>query len=232
MSIKVMTAVWEYSQHKGSNLLVLLAIADHAHDDGRDAYPSIKALAKKTRMVQRGIYRIIAELVASGELLVEKNASPKRTNLYQVMVKSLHPDVHDRVNEDSLNDEPPFTPGVNPHERQTVIEPLSEPSILTQGVWPDWYSDLWSIPGFTLGLDHCQIWLDQNQISLSTANQTAAAVKGKWPGPKTRPYTDAWATFRSWINRAPQGSNNGNNAERPSEKPSPFANYGVRSDDL
>jgi len=34
MSIKVMSYVWEASKAKGSELLLLLAIADHAADDG------------------------------------------------------------------------------------------------------------------------------------------------------------------------------------------------------
>ncbi len=34
MSIKIMSAVWRYSKAKGSALLVLLAIADFANDQG------------------------------------------------------------------------------------------------------------------------------------------------------------------------------------------------------
>ena len=45
MSVRYMSMVWEYSQHKGVQLLLLLAIADHCNDDGL-AYPSIGRLAK------------------------------------------------------------------------------------------------------------------------------------------------------------------------------------------
>jgi hypothetical protein len=34
MSIRVMTKVWDHSTQKGSTLLLLLALADHAADDG------------------------------------------------------------------------------------------------------------------------------------------------------------------------------------------------------
>ena len=34
MSIRVMTQVWDTSEQKGSALLLLLALADHAADDG------------------------------------------------------------------------------------------------------------------------------------------------------------------------------------------------------
>jgi hypothetical protein len=46
MSIHIMTQVWERSQHKGRALLLILAIADNANDQGL-AYPSAKTLAKK-----------------------------------------------------------------------------------------------------------------------------------------------------------------------------------------
>src|ERR671931_438908 len=50
MSIKVMNWVWDNSPTKGTELLMLLAIADNAADDGGNAYPSIRTLARKTRL--------------------------------------------------------------------------------------------------------------------------------------------------------------------------------------
>jgi len=35
MSVRTMARVWEQSQHAGTNLLMLLAIADFADDDGQ-----------------------------------------------------------------------------------------------------------------------------------------------------------------------------------------------------
>ena len=46
MAVKMTSAIWEYSQAKGSELLVMLAIADNADDHGK-AYPSIQYIAKK-----------------------------------------------------------------------------------------------------------------------------------------------------------------------------------------
>jgi hypothetical protein len=42
MSIKVMSLVWEKSQAKGKELLLMLAIADFA-DDWGEAFPGIKS---------------------------------------------------------------------------------------------------------------------------------------------------------------------------------------------
>ena len=45
-----MSWVIEKSSQKGSNLLVLLMIANHAHTDGTGAYPAIPTLAAESRL--------------------------------------------------------------------------------------------------------------------------------------------------------------------------------------
>lgn len=50
MSIKCMVYVFWNSQSSGNDRLVLLAIADEADDEGRDAFPSIRRIATKTRL--------------------------------------------------------------------------------------------------------------------------------------------------------------------------------------
>lgn len=49
MSIRTMARVWDQSQHSGSELLMLLALADFADDDG-NSYPAVPTLAAKCRM--------------------------------------------------------------------------------------------------------------------------------------------------------------------------------------
>ena len=83
MSIAVMNRVWLSSQCKGGPLLVLLAIADCADDEGV-AYPGEKYLAKKARMTDRNVRYSVAYLIAKGELSVEVGAGPQGTNLYTV----------------------------------------------------------------------------------------------------------------------------------------------------
>ncbi|MCA1668316.1 MAG: helix-turn-helix domain-containing protein [Thermomicrobia bacterium] len=86
MSARASGQVWKLSQHKGSELLVLLAIADNAKDDGRDAWPGIPELARKTRLTERNIQLILRKLEISGELVIERNAGPHRSNLYHLML--------------------------------------------------------------------------------------------------------------------------------------------------
>ena len=72
MSIKVMSHVWEHSQSKGTELLLLLAIADHAADDGY-CWPNLETLAGKIRMATRTVRRCVKELEACGELYVMRS---------------------------------------------------------------------------------------------------------------------------------------------------------------
>lgn len=73
MSHQAQTWVINHSRHKGSNLLVMLLIANHAHSDGSNAFPSLDTLAAEARMSVRQIARIIDKLEASQELKVMRS---------------------------------------------------------------------------------------------------------------------------------------------------------------
>ena len=90
MSVRTMAAVWESSQHSGTNLLMLLAIADFADDDGR-AFPSVGKLATICRMSKRNAQDRLRELAESGELTIKKNQGPppKFPNLFMINLKHL-----------------------------------------------------------------------------------------------------------------------------------------------
>lgn len=83
MSISRMTAVWSQSTHTGGDLLLLLALADAANDDGH-CWPGIDELKKKTRQSEATVIRDTRRLEASGELLVDHNR--RRGNSYLVVV--------------------------------------------------------------------------------------------------------------------------------------------------
>lgn len=90
MSISVMSEVWNKSQHSGSELLMLLAIADFSDDHGK-AYPSVSTLSTKCRMSRRNVQYVINNLKSSGELTVsiKKGPPPKFPNLYRVNLNAL-----------------------------------------------------------------------------------------------------------------------------------------------
>lgn len=88
MSIAAMTAVWKDAPVSGSELLLLLAIADMANDD-YECWPSIKHLAQKVRVTERQVKRLLDKLVLN-ELIEKKMHNGKgkykgwETNLYVV----------------------------------------------------------------------------------------------------------------------------------------------------
>jgi len=64
-----MSNVWDHSTQKGSPLLLLLALADHAADDGF-CWPGIPRLAQKIRMSERSVTRLLKSLEDDGDLHV------------------------------------------------------------------------------------------------------------------------------------------------------------------
>jgi len=90
MSIKVMTKVWDQSKQKGSALLLLLAISDHAADDGY-CWPGIKTLASKIRMSERSVMRLVKSMEEDDELYVVRGNA---NNRYVVTVGMTKDDLH------------------------------------------------------------------------------------------------------------------------------------------
>lgn len=92
-----MSAVWESAPvDSASELLVLLTIADHADDDGENAYPGIARIAHRCRLSERRVQQIIKLLEERGLVMVEKQAggslglrSDRRPNRYAVTINGV-----------------------------------------------------------------------------------------------------------------------------------------------
>jgi hypothetical protein len=67
VSIEIMSQVWKQAQLAGTELLVLLAVADHARDDGF-CWPSIPYVAEKARLSKRQAQRVLHKLTEAGYL--------------------------------------------------------------------------------------------------------------------------------------------------------------------
>ncbi len=85
MSIEIMTRVWKQSKQGGSQLLLLLAIADNANDGGF-AWPGQKYLADKIRMNKKSIPRLTKKLQEAGELFIHNRAEAGKVTQYIVTV--------------------------------------------------------------------------------------------------------------------------------------------------
>lgn len=86
MAINVMTWVWNHSRSRHGARLVLLAVADSASSDGGNAFPSVAELMRKSNLGERAVQTAIADLVALGELHVDRNGGPKGCNRYRVVM--------------------------------------------------------------------------------------------------------------------------------------------------
>ncbi len=86
-----MTDVWTYSKAAGTDLLVLLALADMANDDG-ECWPSMTTIARRSRLAPRNARLRIRSLEILGEVLVIHGAGTSsskgglRSNRYRVTV--------------------------------------------------------------------------------------------------------------------------------------------------
>jgi hypothetical protein len=88
MSVRCIARVLEESRHAGTELLMLVVLADYSDDDG-NSYPAVASLARKCRMTSRNANYILSALQTSGELLVLKNEGPKGTNRYRIVLSAL-----------------------------------------------------------------------------------------------------------------------------------------------
>jgi len=88
LSIKVMSLVWERSEATSTHLLVMLAMADFADDDGL-AWPSYDRIGLKIRQSGRNAKRIVKQLLDTDELSLVQSGSRGQSNQYRVEVTAL-----------------------------------------------------------------------------------------------------------------------------------------------
>lgn len=116
--------VFAHSKSTGSARLIMLALADVAHDSGEiSAYPrSHKILAKKANVHEATVKKAIDALVALGELTVTERGDGRRSSDYRITIegaRSATPAVADDTPRDSETrpqgepDAPPISPSLS-----------------------------------------------------------------------------------------------------------------------
>src|SRR4028118_2146426 len=75
MGIEHLAAVWEHSRQSGSNLVVLLAIASYSDHNGEWVIDQA-TLQRRTRLGNRRVRQLLAELVNAGALAVASPPAP------------------------------------------------------------------------------------------------------------------------------------------------------------
>jgi hypothetical protein len=151
MSVKAMGLVWDLECPKKYNGLmfrpshkfVLLAYADHADHNGKNIWPAVPTIARKTGFDDRSVQRLTNDLDVMG-LLVEDGQGPRGTNKWYLPYDegggrlSPRQTVTGDKSEDSLGDIPsgdiPSGDSVPPELKEP--EPsLSEEEEILQKIW-------------------------------------------------------------------------------------------------
>lgn len=138
MSISAMNHVWVNSPSSGGRLVVLLALADHANDDWI-AWPKLPALAKKSRLSERQVERVLKALEKDGEI----EAPPLR------QVGKDHPfRIRQNVGDGSstpATGQPDTGDAANPTRASgPCIEPSEEPSNRTPSARESEIQEVWN----------------------------------------------------------------------------------------
>lgn len=140
MSIKVSSLVWQNGPDKSPDMLMLLAIADNADDDGT-AWPSIETLARKCRVDRRTAQRTVRRLETDGWLSTVTGGGTRGgrevgiPNRYRIDVHRLStaaptpPSSNSGV--DDSQQRRSGAPKAAPTPQEPSLEPPEEPSLTT-----------------------------------------------------------------------------------------------------
>jgi hypothetical protein len=90
LSIKIMSWVWENSPYEGSALLIHLALADHANDDGT-CWPSQTGIAGKARCSDRYVRQVTSQMIDDGLLQIEVSSNGRTNHRYKVIHRNSVP---------------------------------------------------------------------------------------------------------------------------------------------
>jgi biotin operon repressor len=72
--------------------LTLLALVDHAHDDGTEIYAGQRRIARKVGCSERTVRRVVEKLETDGWLIATPRLGSRGTNRYRIALEKL-PDV-------------------------------------------------------------------------------------------------------------------------------------------
>ncbi len=141
MSVQLMAAVFERGPSNPHLRLLMLAIADHADDEGL-AWPGVERLAAKCAVSARSVQRSLQQLEAAGWLVIEHGKGRGNTNLYRLAVDRLlmpppqrKGDAHDthswvqKGDAGSAKGDVHAIETVTPASPETSVVNLQEPSI-------------------------------------------------------------------------------------------------------
>jgi hypothetical protein len=194
MSIEAVSLVLNNSRATGRAKLVLLGIANHLGDHG--AWPSISTLARYANASERSVKRDIQELVELGELKVELQNAPTKTqyktNLYWITIGSGVTDSASGVTDWVSRGDSSGKSGVTPVGTQNINITIKEPSLKSD---LESFETFWLLyPKKVAKADAIKAW--KQAIKKKTADELIALTKAysesKLPDMTYIPYPASW----------------------------------------
>ena len=196
MSLRALTWAWEQELTNPSEKLVLLAIADHANDDGM-CWPSMSHVAERCLLSTRQIQRITEQLVDYGLVTRERRKRPDGTLGTYTYTLNIHrtpmsgPTGHPRP---VVHRTP-----VSAHNRhnRTVIEPTH-----------DHFDRFWQLYPRKIAKQKCARWWQRNTDMVSPVILTGIqrwADYWQQSNTETRyiPHPYTWLTQERWYDDPP-----------------------------
>jgi len=194
MSIEAVSLVLNNSRATGRAKLVLLGIANHLGDHG--AWPSISTLARYANASERSVKRDIQELVELGELKVELQNAPTKTqyktNLYWITISSGVTDSASGVTDWVSRGDSSGKSGVTPVGTQNINITIKEPSLKSD---LESFETFWLLyPKKVAKADALKAW--KQATKKKTADELIGLVKAysesKLPDQQYIPYPASW----------------------------------------
>lgn len=203
MSVQATTWVWEHSKASGTDLLVLLAIADAANRDGRRSYQSAATVAAMTRLSKRTVQRSVARLVELGDIIQEAEKGIRGTSSYALPLHTRPTSPGDvRQNDVRHPGSPPTSPVTPRYDTAMSPEPKT-PVVLRTTPQGEARKRATRLPE---GWMPSQATIDKMRRDCPGVNLEAEHEKFSdyWAGMSgTRGTKADWdATWRNWIRRA------------------------------
>jgi len=209
MSIRIMAAVFESLTLGPTDRLVLLALADHAGEDGT-CYPSIARLCQRTGLGERAVQTALKRLKSDGQLRVRMGGGRGNSTLYMITINPAAetPFEKPRLKNPVFNDINPAADARNPaadapEPSVTIIEPSAEKrGARASRLAADWFLPMeWGEWAISEGMDRDAVRVQADRFKdywLAKAGKDATKL-------------DWQATWRNWIRSAKErGNGNGN----------------------
>ena len=187
MSVRAMAWAWR-QQLSGPEKLVLMALADHADEDGI-CWPGNAHIARKCNLSQRSVQRHVKNLIDNGYMTAHRrfrNTGGQTSNRYALNVDGVTI-CHGGDDSVSWGDDSGDTP-------ITIIETSTESTTTTV---PEWMEVLSAVekpePDTVKRLLKWAVPHDDTML-----RETAYSLAEKWPMYKAK-RKNIWSTFQGWV---------------------------------